>query len=121
MIRRAFNIVLLTLAVVGAVVTFNMKHRAEMAAEHVAKLQAGIAKEKDAITLLKAEWSVLTQPGRLQEVVQAYADHFQLVPFSPQQIARIEDIPLRPTPASAGPAPDSADPLAALLTGKTVR
>lgn len=121
MIRRAFNFILIGLAIIGAVVTYNMKHKAEVAAEHVARLQANIAKEKDAITLLKAEWSVLTQPGRLQEVVQAYADHFQLVPFSPQQIARIEDIPLRATPANAQPAGGSSDPLAALLTGRTLR
>ena len=36
-------------------------------ATRVARLQAEIAKEKEPIALLKAEWSVLTQPARLQE------------------------------------------------------
>lgn len=118
MIRRIVNVVLLLLAISGAVVTYGMKHKAELAAERVEKLQADIAKEKDALTLLRAEWSVLTQPGRLEEVTTTYKEHFQLEPFSPQQVARIEDIPLRPQPdAKRTVHVSDADPLAALMTG----
>ena len=104
--RRIFNLLLLAAMLIGAVVTYDMKHKAEVAAAEVARLQAEIAREKDALALLKAEWSLLTQPGRLQSVVQKYADHFQLEQFSPKQIATIDEIPMTPvgSPGPLGPA-----------------
>ncbi len=93
---RIFNLVLLAAMIVGAVVTYDMKHKAELAAERVATLQHDIAKEKNQIVLLKAEWSLLTQPARLQATIEQYADHFQLQPFSPDQIATVDEIPLKP-------------------------
>jgi hypothetical protein len=116
MIRRIFNFVLLALMVVGAAVTYDMKHKAEMAADNVARLQAEIAKEKDAIALLRAEWAMLTQPGRLQTVVDKYADYFKLQPFAPKQLATVDDIPLKSAPVSV-PA-DSKETLARLADGK---
>jgi hypothetical protein len=104
--RRIFNLLLLVAMLVGAAVTYDMKHKAEVAAAEVARLQAEIAKEKDALALLRAEWSLLTQPGRLQSVVAKYASHFQLEPFSPAQIATIDEIPMKSvsSPDPLGPA-----------------
>jgi len=99
MFRRVFNFALLAIMIVGAMVTYDMKHKAEVAADTVARLQVDIAKEKDRLAILRAEWSVLTQPSRLQSVVEKYADHFKLAPFSPDQIATIAEIPMRPATA----------------------
>ena len=114
MIRRIFNFVLLLAMIIGAAVTYDMKHKAEMAADNVARLQADIAKEKDKLAILRAEWSMLTQPSRLQSVVEKYADHFQLQPFSPKQMASISEIPLRQVPAPMPP----AETLAGLAAGE---
>ncbi len=114
MFRRIFNLVLLALMIVGAAVTYDMKHKAEMAADKVARLQADIAREKDKLALLRAEWSLLTQPSRLQTVVDKYADHFKLQPFSPKQVATIDEIPLRQVPA---PVP-AGETLARLAAGE---
>ncbi len=103
---RIFNFVLLAAMIVGAIVTYDMKHKAELAADRVAKLQANIAKEKNAIQLLKAEWSMLDQPARLQTLVTRYSDYFQLQTFNSDQIATIDEIPLRPiTPDEGAPGP----------------
>lgn len=113
MIRRILNIVLFVVMIAGAAVTYDLKHKAELAAEHNAKLEAEIAKEKDSIALLRAEWSLLTQPSRLQTLVDKYSDHFKLQPFAPSQIATIDQIPVRPpTPAAASPG--VSDPIAGL-------
>src|SRR5262245_26184636 len=82
--------------VAGAAVTYTMKHNAEEMANHVAQLAGNIAKEREAIATLRAEWSMLTQPGRLQNLVGHYADHFQLEPFSAAQVATLADIPEKP-------------------------
>lgn len=111
---RAVNLVLLAAMIIGAVVTYNMKHRAEVVAGNVARLQAAIDGEKDEITLLKAEWSLLTQPARLQVLVEKYADHFQLEPFTPEHIATVEEIPFRPL----GEEGDARDALARIAAGQ---
>ena len=59
---------------------------------------------------------MLTQPGRLQSVVEKYADHFQLQPFSPSQIATIDEIPVKPIGAP-DPLASSIARLAADETG----
>jgi hypothetical protein len=113
MIRRVLNLLLIVLLIVGAAITYDMKHKAELAAEKVARLQAEIGKDRDAIAVLRAEWSLLTQPGRLQTVVDKYADYFQLAPFSPQQVATIDEIPMRAVKpvAPASPARDEVGDL----------
>jgi hypothetical protein len=115
MIRRILNIVLLVLMIVGAAVTYDMKHKAELAAEKVARLQAEINKDRDAIAVLRAEWALLTQPARLQTVVDKYADYFQLAPFSPQQVATIDEIPMRPEKPAAPTSSPARDEVGDLL------
>ena len=96
MSRRLFNFLLLAVMLIGAIVTYEMKRRAEVAANEVASLEGQISEERDRIGALRAEWSLLTQPGRLQAVVEQHADYFRLEPFTPEQIATIGEIPLRP-------------------------
>lgn len=93
---RILNLVLLTVMLIGAAVTYDMKHKAEKAAEQVTRLQNDIAEEKAAIQLLRAELSMLRQPGRLQAVVDRYADHFKLEGLTTTQYATVEEIPLKP-------------------------
>ena len=93
---RILNVVLLLVMVTAAAITYTMKHKAEEMANHVSQLAANIAKEREAIATLRAEWSMLTQPGRLQNLVSHYADHFQLQPFSAAQVASLTDIPEKP-------------------------
>ncbi len=92
---RIVNFMLLTVMLVGAVVTYNMKLKAEKAAERVVQLESAIAEQKDAIQLLRAELSALVQPARLQAVVERHDEHFQLQEFERSQYATVEDIPLR--------------------------
>ncbi len=111
---RLLNLLFVVVMIAGAALTYDMKHKAELAADHVARLQDQIAKEKDRITVLKAEWSMLTQPARLQELVGKYSDYFKLQPFSPEQVATIDQIPLRP----AGISDDASRTLARLAAGE---
>lgn len=102
--NRIVGVVLVLLMVAGAAVTYDMKRRASVAAQRVARLHTAIGKEKEAIALLKAEWGVVSQPGRLQAIATRYQDHFRLEPFSPSQVATLDEIPLKPvdpTPAAA--------------------
>lgn len=119
MIGRIVNLVLVLAMLAGAVVTYNLKHETEKAAARVARLHTAIAKEREAIAFLKAEWSVLSQPGRLQQLIARYQEHFRLEPFSASQVATLDEIPLRavatePEPGEATIA--DAGPVAAAMT-----
>ena len=95
MIGRIVNVVLVLAMVAGAVITYNLKHETEKAAARVFRLHTAIAKEREAIAYLKAEWSVLSQPGRLQQLIARYQEHFRLEPFAASQVATLDEIPLR--------------------------
>ncbi len=110
---RAFNLILLAGMIAGAIITYDMKHRAENSAEEVARLRSDIAREKAEINLLRAELSMLMQPGRIQAAVEQYPERFGLVPFSPNQIGLIEEIPLR----SGAPDEEARATLARLAAG----
>ncbi len=112
--RRWFNLALLAAMLVGAVMTYQLKLKTEEAAGEVARLHQEIDRERGEIALLRAELSLLMQPGRMQRVVEEHADHFNLVPFSPDQIGAIEEIPLRTISGDD----DARDALARLAAGE---
>jgi hypothetical protein len=95
--------------ITGAAVTYQAKDEAVAAADRVSELRHEISQERIAISLLKAEWSELTQPARLQELVERNPDVLNLAPYGVGQMVRITDIPLVP---AAEP-----DPIADLLAG----
>lgn len=93
---RIVSVLLIGGMIAGAVVTYNLKHDAETMANRIARLHARIAEEREEIALLKTEWSLLTQPSRLQELIGKYQEHFRLEPFAASQVATLDEIPERP-------------------------
>lgn len=93
---RGLNVIWVALMIAGAVVTYAMKDRAGRAADHVMNLRREIAHEKELLNVLQAEWSVLDQPSRLQELVGRYGSYLHLAPLDVRQLASIEDVPDRP-------------------------
>jgi hypothetical protein len=94
--KRVFNVVLLCLMIATAVITYDLKHTAEVMAHRVSRLHNNIGEEREGIALLKTEWSMLSQPARLQALIEKYKDHFKLEPFSTSQVATLDEIPKRP-------------------------
>ncbi|BCP54438.1 hypothetical protein K32_30550 [Kaistia sp. 32K] len=93
---RALNVIWVALMVAGAVLTYAMKDRAGRAADHVMELRRDIAREKEAMTVLRAEWSVLDQPARLQGLVERYGDYLHLKALDVRQLASLDEVPDKP-------------------------
>ncbi len=91
---RSFDIVLIVVMTAAATVTYTIKHRAENKLEEVRKLDAEIHLEEDTIDLLRADWALLTQPNRLERLVEAYTKDLQLVPTLSTQLAQPEELPM---------------------------
>ncbi len=93
---RIIQVGSVAVAAAAALFVFQLKYRAEAVSEHVAELQRKVDSEQEAISLLKAEWSFLIQPSRIQALVERHEERLQLKPLDPQQITHMDMIPARP-------------------------
>jgi len=91
---------------------FQLKHEVQELEDEMFRLNRTIVAEQQAIHVLKAEWSYINQPQRLQALA---ARHLDLQPMKPTQLGDLADLPLRgeepPTAIVKAPAktPHSAD------------
>lgn len=87
------SIVLAGLAALGV---FQIKFRAESIADRVAKAERRLAEEKEMVSLLRAEWSYLIQPGRIQALAERHYQQLQLQPLEAGQIGTLDSLPAKP-------------------------
>lgn len=95
-LRRLVAPLTIAILIGGAAFTYQAKHEAVQAAEEVAQLRLEIGQEQIRLSLLKAEWSELTQPGRIQDLIGRYPDVLTLAPFGIERMVAITDIPFSP-------------------------
>jgi cell division protein FtsL len=105
---------LLNLCVIGALVlaaayVYKIKFESTRQAERVAKLRMEIRREHDAIASLRAQWSKLDNPLRIEELAQR---HLKLQQVDARQFDRLEQLPERPPELVP---PDTDDPIAFLI------
>ncbi len=108
---RWLQILSVVAAGIAAVFVFQVKYRAEHVAQSVVNLQRELDEENEAVSALKAEWSFLIQPSRVQELATRHAEALKLVPLDPTQIVTLDKLPFRP----AGPEPEDEAALSAIL------
>lgn len=92
---RTSDMVLIAVMVSAAAFTYKVKQQAEEQLVAVRKLEQQIRLEEDSMTLLKADWSLLTQPARLQRLSELYQADLKLAPVDPHQFAQVGEIPVR--------------------------
>lgn len=93
---RTSDIVLIAVMVSAAAFTYNTKHEAEDWLAQVRRLERQIRFEEDTIDLLKADWSLLTQPARLQRLAEIYQGELGLQPVEAHQILGLDELPSKP-------------------------
>jgi hypothetical protein len=87
--------------------SYLLENKVEGMRRHLAALDAEFLQEQRNIQVLKAEWSFLNQPERLQELALRHLDRVELRPIVPAQVGRLDELPARPEPsADGGAAPD---------------
>ena len=93
---RTTDIILIAAMVSAAAFTYTTKHSAEAELSKLRQLETSIRLEEETIDVLKADWSLLTQPSRLQKLSEIYQSELQLEPVQPHQIADIDELPAKP-------------------------
>lgn len=89
---RLLNIVSFLMTVVLAVVLYNVKYDARSYMKRIKTLKVELRLEEETIHILRAEWSHLNQPDRLQELAKRYT---KLKPLSANQIVTVNNLPDR--------------------------
>jgi cell division protein FtsL len=92
---RLINICVIAALFVAAAYVYKIKFESTQRAEQVAKLRMEIRREHDAIAALRAEWSRLDNPARIQELAKR---HLALKPIEQRQFDRLDQLPERPSP-----------------------
>ena len=90
---RFLNLCVLALLVAAAAYVYEIKFEATLRAERVAKMRGDIQRERDAIAALRAEWSTLENPARIQGLARR---HLRLRPPESAQYDSLERLPERP-------------------------
>ncbi len=120
---RTTDIVLIAVMVSAAAFTYQTKHDAEDELRALRQLESQIRFEEETADLLRADWSLLTQPVRLQTLAEVYKDELNLQPIDARQIADPAEIPMPvidlDDPANAPPGGLAQEGTDATTTGST--
>jgi cell division protein FtsL len=101
---RILNTIVVLALIAAAGSVYQVKYESTLQAEKIAKLRNEIRQEKEAIALLRAEWSQLTRPDRIQALASR---HLALKTFDLDQLDRLDKLPDR--------APPPGDPIGDML------
>jgi cell division protein FtsL len=111
---RLLNICVIVALVCAAVYVYRIKFESTRKAEQVARLRLDIRREHDGIAELRAEWSKLDNPTRVQQLAQR---HLTLKMIDSHQFDALDHLPDRPPDPVP---PDSPDPIGNLLESRDV-
>jgi cell division protein FtsL len=110
---RLANIALVLTVLGSAFVLYTLEHATRAAERRLAQIESDIGAEEESIKLLKAEWSNLTRPERLQKLAE---ERLGLKPILPTQMVSTAElaqrVPEKPLPPVV---PNSADPIGDIL------
>ena len=111
------------LAITAGSALFLMKYDVRALEDRLVSLDGEIARNRQAVHVLKAEWSFLNQPARLEDLGRRL---LRLQPLDAARIGTIDDIPMLADGSQGGDgalsppaqtAPPAADQTTPLLSG----
>ena len=106
---RLLNLVVIAALVLAAAWVYEIKYAATRQTERVAKLRVEIRHERDAAAALRAEWSQLDNPDRIQALARR---HLTLQPIDATQFDNLDGLPDKVVPIVP---PGTPDPIGVLI------
>ena len=106
---RIIHLLVIGVLVFAAAYVYRIKMDSTVRTERVLKLHAEIREQRDAIAVLRSEWSKLDAPQRLQGLTER---HLALKPLNANQYDSLKNLPERPPSIVK---PDDPDPIGAML------
>ena len=121
---RGLNFALIFTAILALVGVYVLKNQSETIAARKVALEKSIAEQTADLSLLKADWAYLNQPGHIEPIIQRHNDVLNLQIAQQKQFKSIEELPMRPVQIKPDDAALNAlfeaiasgnDPIAALI------
>lgn len=97
--RGAFYFLAAALVAVSAFWAYRVNYQAQEAQARVVALRGQIAREREALAVLRAEWAWLSAPDRLRRLVDQHADALGLSPVRGASFVAAGRLPVRPIDA----------------------
>lgn len=99
---RNINIFLIITSIVMLSSVYALKFSIEGTAAERTALVVKISEQEGALSLLKADWAVLNQPGHIDPIVRRHEAELQIAQVQQKQFGSFTALPMRPA------RPDSA-------------
>ena len=99
---RIIHVLVIGILVFAAAYVYRIKMDSTVRTERVLRLHADIREQRDAIASLRAEWTRLDSPQRLQGLVER---HLPLKPIVATQYDSLKNLPERPPNFNRDPDP----------------
>jgi hypothetical protein len=106
---RILHLLVIGFLVFAAAYVYRIKLESTVRTERVLRLHADIREQRDAIAGLRAEWTKLDAPSRLQGLVER---HLPLKPVTAVQYDTLKNLPERPPNIVK---PGTPDPIGAMI------
>jgi hypothetical protein len=106
---RIIHLLVIGALVFAAAYVYRIKMESTERTERVLRLRAEIREQRDAIAVLRAEWTKLDAPLRLQGLAER---HLTLKPLNATQYDSLKNLPERPPSLVK---PGESDPIGAML------
>jgi hypothetical protein len=106
---RIIHLLVIGALVFAAAYVYRIKMESTERTERVLRLRAEIREQRDAIAVLRAEWTKLDAPLRLQGLAER---HLTLKPLNAMQYDSLKNLPERPPSLVK---PGESDPIGAML------
>ncbi|MBI1214458.1 MAG: hypothetical protein GC185_01405 [Alphaproteobacteria bacterium] len=97
----------LMLAALAGAVLFRTSQKVTDGHAQLAQITQNIREEEESIRVLRAEWSYLNQPARLEKLSGQY---LHLQPMTGRQMVKPADLPQRPPPVTVAAADEATPP-----------
>jgi hypothetical protein len=109
MTLRILNLVVIGALILAAAYVYRIKFDSTVQAERLAKIRGEVRRGRDAVAELRAEWSQLDNPSRIEGLAKRY---LPLKPITPTQFDALDKLPERPPQFFKS---DSPDPIGAAI------
>ena len=106
---RIIHVLVIGMLVFAAAYVYRIKMESTVRTERVLRLHADIREQRDAIAALRAEWTRLDSPLRLQGLAER---HLPLKPIAATQYDQLKNLPERPPNFTRSGEPD---PIGAMI------
>jgi hypothetical protein len=97
--RRPVTLAALVLTAAVSYGIYEIKYDVVELEQELARLNRNLIAEREAVKVLKAEWSYLNRPERLEKLAER---HLELGPAQVRSLASLDEVPLRPKAGGNG-------------------